>query len=276
MKSGIRTRIALLSRLALLGLTLVAGLVAITSRSPAAPEARPVATSAIHAPPRWSTEQANRGVDGPIPSPPASFPTPVALPATPAPVPSPIPSPTVDVSNRIGILAGHWGYDTGAVCNDGLREVDITHDIAQRVATRLQALGYEVDILQEQDPDIPAPPLQNYRAAAFVSLHVDSCIPDASGFKVARWAFSQIPEVEDRLVTCLEREYAATTGLARHDSSVTIDMWNYYAFREIAKPTPGAIIELGFMSGDRWVLVGQPDLAAQGVVNGILCFLKGP
>jgi len=196
--------------------------------------------------------------------------------ATSSPVPSPVPSPTTDVSNRVGILAGHWGYDTGAVCSDGLREVDITYDIAQRVAARLRALGYEVDILQEQDPDVPAPPLQNYRAAVFLSLHVDSCIPGASGFKVTRWAFSQIPDIEDRLVECLEREYAATTGLARHDSSVTIDMWNYYAFREIAKPTPGAIIELGFMTEDRWMLVGQPDLVAQGVVNGILCFLEGP
>ena len=145
---------------------------------------------------------------------------------------------------------------------------------AGRVAAQLRALGYEVDILREQDPDIPRPPLQNYRAAVFVSLHVDSCIPGASGFKVARWAFSQIPEIEDRLVQCLYREYAATTGLARHESSITIDMWNYYAFREIAKPTPGAIIEMGFMTGDRWLLVDQPDLAAQGVVKGILCFLK--
>jgi hypothetical protein len=28
------------------------------------------------------------------------------------------------------------------------------------------------------------------------------------------------------------------------------------------------------MGDDRWLLVGQPDLAAQGVVKGILCFLN--
>lgn len=276
MRARIRARIALLSRFALLGLALAATMVTITSRLPAATETRALATSAIHAVPVRSTGLPDLTKSTPAALSPAPPPTPAAPLITPSPVPSPIPSPTVDVSNRIGILVGHWGYDTGAVCNDGLREVDITRDIAQRVAARLRAFGYEVDLLQEQDPDIPAPPLQNYRAAALVSIHVDSCIPGASGFKVARWAFSEIPDVEDRLVACLEREYAATTGLARHDSSVTIDMWNYYAFREIAKPTPGAIIELGFMGEDRRLLVGQPELAAQGVVNGILCFLKGP
>ncbi|RME44842.1 MAG: N-acetylmuramoyl-L-alanine amidase [Chloroflexi bacterium] len=183
--------------------------------------------------------------------------------------------PTPDVSHRIGILAGHWGYDSGAICPDGLREVDITTDIARRVAERLKILGYQVDLLQEQDPDKPEPPLQDYLAAAFVSLHVDSCVPGASGFKVSRWRFSQMPTIEDRFVSCLYEEYSAATGLVHQDDSITIDMWNYYAFREIGKPTPGAIIEMGFMSGDRWLLVQEPDVAAQGIVNGIRCFLEG-
>lgn len=276
MKAEMRTRIALLSRLTLMGLALIAGLVAITSRLPSTSGTEPLATSPIHTGrERMRDNPEAIASDTPYPA--------LTAPITPSPEAQPTvqstaidrpPEPTIDISNRIGILAGHLGYDAGAVCADGLREVDITHDIAQRVAARLRALGYRVDILQEHDPDMPQPPLQNYLAAVFVALHVDSCMPGSSGFKVARWAFSQMPEIEDRLVQCLYHEYAAITGLARHESSITIDMWNYYAFREIGEPTPGAIIELGFMGGDRWLLVNQPDLAAQGVVNGILCFLN--
>lgn len=275
MKSRIRVRIRVLNRLTLLGLAFMAGVVVLVSHRSAARGTHTRATSVIHAVPVQETPRSERVEARPTPSPLVLSSPPASPSVPPSPMPSPVPSPTVDVSNRIGILAGHWGYDTGAVCDDGLREVDINLDVARRVVARLQALGYEVDLLHEQDPDVPAPPLQNYRAAVFVSLHADSCIPGASGFKVARWAFSGIPQIEDRLVACLEREYAAATGLARHESSVTIDMWNYYAFREIAKPTPGAIIELGFMGEDRWLLVGRPELAAQGVVDGILCFLKG-
>jgi N-acetylmuramoyl-L-alanine amidase len=231
MKPEMRTRIALLSRLTLMGLALVAGLVAITARLPSASKTEPPATSPIHAGREGAREKPGTVALGTPYSAPASptIPSPTAQPTAQATATDYPPEPTVDVSNRIGILAGHLGFDTGAVCADGLREVDITRDIAQRVAAQLRALGYRVDILQEHDPDVPQPPLQNYHAAVFVALHADSCTPGASGFKVARWAFSQMPEIEDRLVQCLYREYAATTGLPRHDASITIDMWNYYA-----------------------------------------------
>lgn len=276
MKQSMRSRIYALSRFTMISALLVAVLVIVASRLSEKSEPASVgANSPIHS--GYSaltdtTQQTSVSPSQPITAPASST---TAEPADRAPVEVPAtPEPTPDVSHRIGVLAGHWGFDTGAVCN-GLREVDITVDIAQRVATQLRSLGYQVDLLQEQHPDRPHPPLQNYMAAAFVSVHVDSCVPGASGFKVSRWAFSQMPEVENRLVQCLYKEYSAVTGIPRHDNSITIDMWNYYAFREIGKPTPGAIIELGFMTGDRWLLVQQPDLAAQGIVNGLLCFLNG-
>jgi N-acetylmuramoyl-L-alanine amidase len=193
----------------------------------------------------------------------------VLLPATP--------TPSQPIAKHIGILAGHWGYDSGAICADGLREVDITTDIARRVADQLRALGYTVDILREQQPGQAQPPLQNFEAAAFLSLHADSCVGvSRTGFKVARWAYSTMPDVEDRLVDCIYTEYGRATGLPRHDDSITIDMWNYYAFREIARATPGAILELGFMTLDRELLVQRPDEVAEGVVNGLRCFLESP
>ena len=259
-------RITALSHITIFTALLVAILVFVEAQLPASRAMPlPASTSPIHA-----------GNVAALPALPTTAPLPTASPTPPQPVAmaTPLPQPTPSFARRIGILAGHWGYDSGAVCANGLREVDITTDIARRVADQLRALGYEVEILQEQPPDTPQPPLQGFLAAAFVSLHVDSCIPGASGYKVSRWAYSQIPAVEDRLVQCLYREYAKATGLPRHDDSITINMWNYYAFREIGEPTPGAIIEMGFMTDDRWLLVGYPDRAAQGVVNGLRCFLE--
>jgi N-acetylmuramoyl-L-alanine amidase len=51
-------------------------------------------------------------------------------------------------------------------------------------------------------------------------------------------------------------------------------MTEYHAFYEIASQTPGAIIETGFMAADRQILLGQQDKVAQGIANGIVCFLE--
>lgn len=180
------------------------------------------------------------------------------------------------LSKHVGIVAGHYEsdpqaiHDPGAICDDGLLEVDINLSIAQRVVALLRAAGYRVDLLGEFDPDI-----HGYLADAFVALHSDSCMPGASGFKVARVTHSAVPEKEDRLVACLWDEYEDATGLERHEFSITPDMQQYHALRKIAMSTPGAIIEMGFMLEDRHILLDQPDLAAQGIANGIICFLEG-
>ncbi len=183
---------------------------------------------------------------------------------------SPSPSLTPD-KLRIGVVAGHWQSDSGAVCPDGLQEVTINLDVASRVAAILQYEGYSVDLLPEFSDK-----LEGYGADAFVSIHVDSCdIPEASGFKVARVAGSAIPQEEDRLVICLIQEYGKATGLQFHRDSITFDMTAYHAFREIDPETPGAIIELGFMAADRDLLTEHSYEVAQGVARGIACFLEG-
>jgi N-acetylmuramoyl-L-alanine amidase len=172
----------------------------------------------------------------------------------------------------VGILAGHYGpeNDPGAVCSDGLREVDINLAVAERVVTALQQWGYEAELLEEYDDR-----LNRYQADALLSIHSDACdIPEASGFKVARVSFSAIPEIEDALVECLYQEYGRITGLSRHDYSITPDMHGYHAFVKIHPETPGAIIEMGFMGADRYILVNRPELLAEGIVQGLLCFLQ--
>jgi len=204
---------------------------------------------------------------------PTPAPTPTAT-ATPEPTPTePPPTPTITPvpAKRVGIVAGHWGYDSGAVCPDGLTEVEINLSIARLVVALLEERGYEVDLLKEFDPT-----LEGYQADALVSIHADSCdVPEASGFKVARVICSAVPEEEDRLVECLRREYQRATGLFFHKNSITYDMREYHAFYEIAPQTPGAIIETGFMAADRELLTEHQDVVAQGIAQGIICFLEG-
>jgi N-acetylmuramoyl-L-alanine amidase len=172
---------------------------------------------------------------------------------------------------RVGIVAGHAGNDSGAVCPDGLTEVSVNLTIAKIVVQLLTDQGYQVDLLNEFDDRLPG-----YRANALVSIHADSCeVPGASGFKVARVTDSAIPEAEDRLVDCLYREYEATTGMPRHPNSITDNMTNYHAFREINLYTPGAIIETGFLLDDRPWIVRRPHLVARGIAAGVTCFLEG-
>jgi len=171
---------------------------------------------------------------------------------------------------KIGVVAGHWQHDSGAVCPDGLQEVHLNLDVASRVVAILQHEGFDAELIPEFSPM-----LDGYQASAFVSIHADTCAETGlSGFKVARVAASAIPRQEDRLVACLIQEYGKATGLPFHQDSITFDMTDYHAFREIEPNTPGAIIEMGFMNADRELLTEHSSDLAQAVAQGILCFLK--
>ncbi|MGD8243908.1 MAG: N-acetylmuramoyl-L-alanine amidase [Anaerolineae bacterium] len=177
---------------------------------------------------------------------------------------------------HIGIVAGHSGHDIGASCPDGLAEVEVNLDVAQRVVDRLRELGYRVDLLEEYDSR-----LERYLADALVSIHADSCqqLPDAtpppSGFKVASVVDSVVPDEESLLVACLTERYGERTGLGFHANSITGHMTQYHTFYEIDPHTPGAIIETGFMWLDRELLTQDPDRVAHGIVDGIVCFIEG-
>jgi N-acetylmuramoyl-L-alanine amidase len=169
----------------------------------------------------------------------------------------------------IGLLAGHWQFDSGAVCPDGLQEVEITVDVANRVATLLRRQGYRVVVLPEY-----APQLDGFRGVVFLAIHADSCI-DMSGFKVVRMTQAEDRVQEDRLVDMLTLAYAEATGLRFHRDTITDDMRQYHALRRISPQTPGAIIEIGFMGGDRHLLTQEPDRVAAGIAKGLLAFLRG-
>ncbi len=175
-------------------------------------------------------------------------------------------------STRIGIVAGHWGNDSGSVCSDGLTEMQVNLEIATLVQKSLIADGYQVDLLEEFDPR-----LSQYRAAALVSIHNDSCDyinDEATGFKVAAASSSAYPEKAARLQDCLIDRYQKATGLVFHYNTITPDMTSYHTFNEIHSDTTAAIIETGFLNLDREILTQHTDKVAQGITDGILCYLR--
>jgi N-acetylmuramoyl-L-alanine amidase len=176
---------------------------------------------------------------------------------------------------RVGIVAGHSGNDSGAVCLDGngnvtLTEADVNLKIAAMVQEQLTQKGYQVDLLREFDTR-----LNGYRALAIVSIHNDSCDyinDEATGFKVAAALNTNDLNRANRLTACLVDRYQRVTDLTFHAGSITSDMREYHAFREIDPNTVAAIIETGFLNLDREILTKQTDRIAEGVVEGILCF----
>ncbi len=175
-------------------------------------------------------------------------------------------------ANRIGIVAGHWQNDSGSVCADGLTEQEVNLKIATLVQEKLTALGYQVDLLSEFDDR-----LMQYKGIVLISIHNDSCDyvnNEATGFKVAAAMHSAYPEKANRLTACMVDRYRRATGMTFHASSITNDMTNYHAFDEINTETTAAIIETGFLNLDRKILIEHPDIIAQGIVDGILCYIR--
>jgi N-acetylmuramoyl-L-alanine amidase len=207
----------------------------------------------------------------------SSFSDKLALLLTPQPINSGNPAAPALPALRIGIVAGHSGNDSGAVCVDDngkvtLTEAEVNLQIATLVQKKLVTRGFQVDLLNEFDAR-----LNGYRAVAIVSIHNDSCqyINDqATGFKVAAALNTRDSNRAGRLLSCLVDRYHIATGLQFHPGSITPDMTGYHAFSEIDPNTIAAIIETGFLNLDREILTQHTDQVADGVVNGILCFVN--
>ncbi len=199
-----------------------------------------------------------------------------AAPATSA-LPNITPTAT-PYSLRVGLVAGHsGGDDPGATCPNGITEAQVNARIARHAARILESIGVKVDMLREFDPL-----LQGYQALALVSIHADSCqtSPDRSGFKLAvsdalqREGTRQQRARAQRLKECLKTWYQETTHLDFDPYTITRDMREYHAFKEVDPNTPAVIIEVGYLAGDYDLLVNRPAVPARGIALGILCFAR--
>lgn len=176
-------------------------------------------------------------------------------------------------NRQIALVSGHAGNDSGAVCEDAagavtLTEAAVNAAVVERTAATLRSAGASVTILDEFDPR-----LDGLQADLFLSIHADSCV-DASGYKAASHALRSSLD-DARLLACIDHYYHAATALPHHTNTVTHNMTEYHAFAKLAPETPAAILELGFLGGDRTLLETQPDRVAHGVAESLFCFLSG-
>ena len=174
----------------------------------------------------WSAAAPPGGVILQTPGPSAS---PGALGTLRVPLPKNIPIGP----RRVGIQVGHWKTDeappeltklvvqTGASW-EGVNEVDLNLDIAQRVAVLLNSSGIAVDILPTTIPP-------GYLADAVVALHADSDgVGELSGFKMAHSA--RRGPYEDALLNDVKTAYAKATGLDYDGTHISNAMRGYYVF----------------------------------------------
>ena len=179
--------------------------------------------------------------------------------------------------HRIGIISGHrgpsrtiLGNDPGAVCTDGLEEAQINFEVARRVVANLRARNYTVDLLDEFDTR-----LDNYRAAALLSIHANTCQDfgeRVSGYLVAKAASRPDRGIDAYFVECIAFHYEELIPIKR-SYNLTPDMTDNHAWYKIHPLTPGVLIEMGYMLADRQILTEEPELLAQALSNGILCLL---
>lgn len=194
--------------------------------------------------------------------------------ATEAATAAPTPAQTPNWLRQIGIISGHRGpeNDPGAVCPDGFTEAEVNLAVAERVVRLLSAAGYGVQLLDEFDPR-----LNGFQGDALVSIHANTCRDYGelvTGFIIAAPAARISARGNDALlVECIAVQYARATQLQRR-MELTRDMTEYHTFGEIHPLTPAAIIELGFLLGDRDLLENQPDAMATAIAEGVRCFLE--
>lgn len=169
---------------------------------------------------------------------------------------------------RVAIVVGHKGSDSGAVCDDGLQEVQINEQVANQVQASLEEVGLPVTLFGEFDERI-----NGFSSVALISLHADSCSPLDPSFTGYKTSINASPQSE-LLKTCIEDNYANVTGLPLHNTTITDDMVHYHAFGDVSSDSPALLLEMGFMYNDRDLLTNRSSTVAQGITNGILCFIQ--
>ncbi len=118
---------------------------------------------------------------------------------------------------RVALDPGHGGRDTGAVGPDGLREKDVTLDIARRVASVLAAQGLQVALTRDDDRFVSleerAARANAFAADLFVSIHCN-----ASESKLRRGVETYVLDTtRDEIAARVAARENATTQAASAD-----------------------------------------------------------
>ncbi|MFT4901471.1 MAG: N-acetylmuramoyl-L-alanine amidase [Lentimonas sp.] len=199
--------------------------------------------------------------------------------------------------HRIVIDAGHGGKDSGAR-NDayGLKEKELTLDVAQRLQRRLLQAGYEIVMTRDSDEYIPLEHRPQYanrsHADLFISIHFNAAgSATASGFE----SFALTPQYQ---ASSKYPKPGRGDGVAYAGNKQ--DPWNtllsYHVQRSLVEAIdsadrglkrarfvvlkylecPGVLVEMGFVSNlataQKLRTVAYREKLAEALFQGILAY----
>jgi N-acetylmuramoyl-L-alanine amidase len=125
--------------------------------------------------------------------------------------------------HRIVIDAGHGGTSLGTSAATGLREKDITLDIAARLGRRLTAQGVTVQMTRDADATLSLQDrstiANDARGDLFLSIHVNSLPPHSRGIETYFLGPSQAPSAD-----AIAAEENRDSGYSMADLRTLVDM----------------------------------------------------
>ncbi|ADE53866.1 N-acetylmuramoyl-L-alanine amidase family protein [Coraliomargarita akajimensis] len=170
---------------------------------------------------------------------------------------------------RIVLDAGHGGRDNGAEAHaHGLKEKELTLDVARRLKALLEPLGYEVVLSRDHDEFIELtdrPQISNAAGAdLFISLHFNAAASkSASGFETFALTPRYQPSTSSakpsqadselfignqqdpwNMLAAYQIQRGLVQGLGGPDRGVKRARWAVLKHLEC----PGVLVELGFLS----------------------------
>lgn len=182
---------------------------------------------------------------------------------------------------RVAIDAGHGGVDAGAVGPTGLREKDVTLDIAHRVAPVLShELKIETLLTRDNDSFVPlderAARANAFHADLFVSIHCNSA-ENGQARGVATFSLDQVRDPEGFALRVAARENATKGDRPKDPGALDAQVARLASSLDVSGVTARShhfaeLVQRGALAslGSRW-----PDTKDQGVRSAGFFVLVG-
>ncbi len=199
----------------------------------------------------------------------------------------------------VALDPGHSRWDVGAT-GGGLREFEVTLDLARRARSLLEANGFAVRLTRDGPervaPQVPADATQAIRVeqearhqaagdtTVFVSIHLNGHPNSTLRGTETYYNRDNLGEPSYRLAAALQHETRAALGSSGYtplDRGVSQDISAgkpYGHFFSLRGPFPSALIEVLFLSSpDEAALLhddGIRDAIARGIADGVTAYLR--
>lgn len=173
---------------------------------------------------------------------------------------------------------GHGGSSTGAVGPSGIPEKQVTLEQAKVVKTALEQAGFRVRLTRETDVELDLYDrvrlAYTERAAAFISIHYNSCVPATNPREARHLATYAWNAIGEQLARALHPHVAAVTAIP--DGSVRTA-----SFAVCRNPAvPSILLELDFIStpeGEESIRRPDQQLRVAGaILAGLRDWLNPP